>query len=115
MPLTPAQIDILNKLDAPNVRQRLQYAGAGSGSIVPGISSPDPLRIDVEEWLALKDREASKLQSDTLWYAKAAFWGTVVVGVAGIIVTIFAALLGSEQGGRYARCGSYRKIPLRSL
>ena len=33
MPLTPAQIDILNKLDAPNVRQRLQYAGAGSGSI----------------------------------------------------------------------------------
>jgi hypothetical protein len=94
MPLTPAQLAILNKLGASNVRPRLQYAGAGSGSAVPGISSPDPSRIDVEEWLAEKDREASKLQTDTLWYAKAAFWGTISVGVAGIIVTILAAVFG---------------------
>ena len=66
----------------------------GNGSAVPGISSPDPSRIDVEEWLAEKDREASKLQVDTLWYAKAAFGGTISVGVAGIIVTIVAALFG---------------------
>jgi hypothetical protein len=94
MPLTPAQVDMLNKLGAPNVRRRLQYAGAGSGSLVPGLSSPDPSRIDIEEWLAQRDREASKLQTDTLWYAKAAFWGTISVGIAGIIVTIFAALFG---------------------
>jgi hypothetical protein len=94
MPLTPAQLAILNKLGASNVRPRLQYAGAGCGSAVPGISSPDPSRIDVEEWLAEKDREASKLQADTLWYAKAAFWATISVGVAGIIVTMVAALFG---------------------
>jgi hypothetical protein len=91
MPLTPSQLVILNKLGAANVRPRLQYAGAGSGSAVPGISNPDPSRIDVEEWLAEKDREASKLQADTLWYAKAAFWGTISVGIAGIIVTIIAS------------------------
>jgi hypothetical protein len=28
---------------APNVRQRLQYAGAGSGSVVPGLFKPRSL------------------------------------------------------------------------
>jgi hypothetical protein len=83
MPLTPAQLAMLNKLGAANVRPRLQYAGAGSGSAVPGISSPDPSRIDVEEWLAEKDREASRLQADTLWYAKARFGGRFWSGLLG--------------------------------
>jgi hypothetical protein len=65
-----------------------------AGRLCPAYSSPDPSRIDVEEWLAQRDREASKLQTDTLWYAKAAFWGTISVGIVGIIVTIFAALFG---------------------
>ena len=71
----PAQLAILNKLGASNVRPRLQYAGAGSGSAVPGISSPDPSRIDVEEWLAEKDRETSKLQADTLGMREGSFLG----------------------------------------
>ena len=63
MPLTPSQLVILNKLGAANVRPRLQYAGAGSGSAVPGISSPDPSRIDVEEWLAGKGSRSIKVAS----------------------------------------------------
>jgi hypothetical protein len=93
MPLSPEQINLLNKMGAPNVRQRMQHAGAGDGSIVQGLGNPWMSRGDVEEWLAEKDREASKLQADTLWWAKAAFWGTVSVGIVGIVVTIVAALL----------------------
>jgi hypothetical protein len=85
MPLTPEQIDILEKLGPSNVRNRLEYARVAGTSVLPGLRSHD----DVEEWLSQKDRQASKLQADTLRYAKAAFWGTVVT----IGVTVVVAIL----------------------
>jgi hypothetical protein len=47
-------------------------------------------RGDVEDWLAEQDREATKRQMDTLWWAKAAAW----IGAAGILVAIVIAALG---------------------
>jgi len=41
-------------------------------------------RGDVEEWLAEKSQEDSKLKHDILWWAKAATW----VGVTSILVMI---------------------------
>jgi hypothetical protein len=80
------QIRELERLGIDNVRQRLRYAGAGPGSIVPGLGDGRMLRGDVEDWLAGKDKalreRAEKLQEDTLWWAKAAAW----IAGAGIVV-----------------------------
>jgi hypothetical protein len=86
MPLTAEQLDMLDKLGPSNVRERLQYARAGGTSVLPG---PVP-HSDVEDWLAKKDREASKLQTDTLWWAKAA----ALIGLGGIIVAVLVAVFG---------------------
>jgi hypothetical protein len=77
----------------PNVCQRLRYAGAGPGSIVPGLGDGRMLRGDVEDWLAAKDNalreRAEKLQEDTLWWAKAAAW----IAGAGIVVGMVVSFL----------------------
>jgi hypothetical protein len=94
MPLTEAAKKELERLGAENVARRLNYAGAGSGSVVPGIVAPDPLRRDVEDWvndrLAERDRREAKDKADILWWAKAATW----VGAGGIVVAIIIAALG---------------------
>jgi len=75
------------------VRQKLRYAGAGQGSIVPGLGDGKMLRGDVEDWLAEKDnavrKRAEKLQEYTLRCAKAAAW----IAGAGIVVGTLVSFL----------------------
>jgi hypothetical protein len=76
-----------------NVRQKLRYAGAAQGAIVPGLGDGKMLRGDVEDWLAEQDKaakeRAEKLQQDTLWWAKAAAW----IAGAGIIIGTLVSFL----------------------
>jgi hypothetical protein len=85
MPLSQSDRAELDRLGADNVRHRLSYSGPGRdaviGSFGPGFSMT---RGDVEEWLVEKSQEATKLQRDILWWAKAATW----VGVTIILVMI---------------------------
>jgi|SRR5262249_50846960 len=101
MPLTPEQRAELERLTVSYVRQQLPYAGAGPGAVVPGLGNGTMLRGDVAEWVAEKDRELQRaqtqlqraqaqLQESTLFWAKVAAWA----GVAGIIVAIIIAVLG---------------------
>jgi hypothetical protein len=91
MALSPEDRERLEALSPEIVRQRLSYAGAGDGSIVPGLGRPkDLLRGDVEEWLAEKDKEAAKLQQKTLAWARAAAW----ISIVGIVVAVVLALIG---------------------
>lgn len=91
MAISPEDRAYLESLGVDNVRQRLSYAGSGGYAVVPGLGRGpglDLTRSDVEAWLAEKDRAARRLQSDTLWWAKAAAW----IGIAGIVVAIAIAL-----------------------
>jgi hypothetical protein len=88
MTVAPEQRAELERLGVENVRQRLDHAGSGAGSVVPGLGpSFDMTRGEVEEWLAEKSQEATKLQLNILWWAKAAAW----IGFAGILVAIAIA------------------------
>jgi len=92
--LTSDQVRELERLGVDNVRERLRYAGAGAGSIVPGLGDGKMLRGDVEVWLAEQDKaarkRAEKLQEDTLWWAKAAAWLSGVGIIVGAIVSFLA-------------------------
>jgi hypothetical protein len=94
VPAVQDQTRELERLGMDNVRDRLRYADAGPGAIVPALGDGKMLRGDVENWLAQKDKalreHAQKLQEDTLWWAKAAAW----IGVAGILVAMAIAALG---------------------
>ena len=94
MALSFDQVRELERLGVDNVRERLRYAGAGSGSVVPGLGDGKMLRSDVEVWLAEKDeaarKRAEKLQEDTLWWAKAAAWLSGIGIIVGTIVAFFA-------------------------
>jgi|HubBroStandDraft_4_1064222.scaffolds.fasta_scaffold146036_2 hypothetical protein len=84
MPLSESDRAELERLGVDNVRQRL-VPGSGGGSVVPGLGPGFGMtRGDVEEWLAEKSQEATKLQRDILWWAKAATW----IGVTNILVMI---------------------------
>jgi hypothetical protein len=84
MPLSESVRADLDRLGVDNVRHRL-VPGSGGGSLVPGLGPGVGItRSDVEEWLAEKSQEATKLQLNILWWAKAAFW----VGVTSILVTL---------------------------
>jgi hypothetical protein len=90
MPLPPEHRAELERLGVENVRQRLDHSGPGAGSVVPGLGpSIGMTRGDVEEWLAERSQEATKLQLDILWWAKAA----TLIGGVGILVTIAIAAL----------------------
>ena len=93
MPLTFDQARELERLGMDNVRERLRYAGASPGSVVPALGDGKMLRGDVEDWLAERDKalreRAEKLQQDTLWWAKAAAW----VAGAGIVVGAIVSFL----------------------
>jgi hypothetical protein len=52
------------------------------------------LRGDVEDWLAERVRESAKLEADTLFFTKAAFW----IGGLGLLVAIIIALLDRLAG-----------------
>jgi hypothetical protein len=80
----------LDRLGTDNVTLKLQYAGPGRGSVVPGLLDGMISRGDVEDWLAERSREATKLQSDTLWWAKAAAW---IAGIS-ILVSVLVSLIG---------------------
>jgi hypothetical protein len=85
MPLSQSDRAELERLGVDNVRQRLDFSGPNSGAVIPGLGPGFGMtRSDVEEWLAEKSREATKLQLNILWWAKAAFW----VGVTSILVTL---------------------------
>jgi hypothetical protein len=92
--LTSDQVRELERRGVDNVRERLRYAGAGAGSIVPGLGDGKMLRGDVEVWLAEQDKaarkRAEKLQEDTLWWAKAAAWLSGVGIIVGAIVSFLA-------------------------
>jgi hypothetical protein len=84
MPLSSSNRAELDRLGVDNVRQWL-VPGSGGGSVVLGLGPGFGMtRSDVEEWLAEKSQEATKLQLNILWWAKAAFW----VGVTSILVTL---------------------------
>jgi hypothetical protein len=94
MPLTFEQRKECEHLGPDNVRRQLAYAGAGAGSIVPGLGDGMMLRGDVQEWLAEIERKNTEEQkqatANTLFWAKVAAWA----GIIGIVVTIVIALLG---------------------
>ena len=95
MGLTPDQVCELERLGVDNVRDRLRYAGASGGAIVPGLGDRSQmLRRDVEDWLVEQDKVArkrvEKLQEDTLWWAKAAAW---LSGVGIIVAAIVSFLI----------------------
>ena|SRR5579872_996418 len=90
MPLTPDERAKFERLGVENVRQRLNYGGAGDGSIIPGLGiQRDVVRREVEDWLYDKDRETAKLQTDILWWAKAATW---IGGLSLLVVVVIAVL-----------------------
>jgi hypothetical protein len=85
MPLSSSDRAELDRLGVDNVRHRLAFSNSGGGAVVPGLGPGFGMtRSDVEEWLAEKSREATKLQLNILWWAKAAFW----VGVTSILVML---------------------------
>jgi hypothetical protein len=80
----------LERLGLDNVKMKLGYAGPGPGAAVIGLGPGFGMtRGDVEEWVAEQTRAATKLQIDTLRWAKAAAW----IGVAGIAVSAALAVL----------------------
>src|SRR6266480_2474056 len=98
MALSEDEKNLLNQRGMEVVRLQMHYAGAGRGSVVPGLGNGMISRGDVEDWLTEQERKATSLQARTLWWAKAAFWGTVSVGVTGIIATVVIALFGALFG-----------------
>lgn len=91
MSLTREERALLERLGVENVRQRLDHAGSGGGSVISGLGpSFGMTRSDVEAWLAEKDQEARKMQLDILWWAKTAAF----IGAAGILVAIAIAVIG---------------------
>jgi len=85
MPLSPSDRAELGRLGADNVRHRLSYAGPSRDAVITSLGPGFGMtRGDVEEWLAEKSQEDSKLKHDILWWAKAATW----VGVTSILVMI---------------------------
>lgn len=50
------------------------------------------LRGDVEEWIAERNAAADRLQSQTLWWAKAAAWIAGLIGIVGIVVAVLIAV-----------------------
>src|ERR1700677_1841324 len=90
VPLSPSDGSELEGLQTANVRQRLDHAGPGASSVVPGLRPQFGMtRSDVEEWLAEKSREAANLQLNILWWAKA---GALIAG-GGILVAIAIAII----------------------
>ena len=85
MPLSQSDRAELDRLGADNVRHRLSYAGPSKDAVITSLGPGFCMtRGDVEEWLAEKSQEDSKLQHDILWWAKAATW----IGVRSILVMI---------------------------
>jgi hypothetical protein len=90
MPLCPDDRAELERRGIGNVRQRLDHAGPGSGSVVPGLGPNFGMtRSDVEDWLSEKDRAAANLQTNILWWAKAAAW---ISGASILVAVVIAAL-----------------------
>jgi hypothetical protein len=88
MALSDADRAELDRLRIENVKLKLSHANPGADSPVPGLGPGFGMaRGDVEGWLAEQDREATKRQIDTLWWAKAAAW----ISAAGILVAIVIA------------------------
>jgi hypothetical protein len=87
----------LDRLGIDNVRLKIAYAGPGPGSVVPGLGPGFGMtRSDVEEWLAEQSRDASRLQLNILWWAKAAAW----ISLFGIVVAMVIAGLAYLPLGR---------------
>jgi hypothetical protein len=53
-------------------------------------------RGDVEEWLVEKSQEATKLQRDILWWAKAATWVGVTIILVMIALTALSYILPTD-------------------
>jgi|GEM_PF-4919834 hypothetical protein len=94
MSLSDADREELERVGPENVRSKLAYAGTGRGATVPGLGKGMMLRGDVEDWLAERVRESAKLEADTLFFTKAAFW----IGGLGLLVAIIIALLDRLAG-----------------
>ena len=60
MALTASEQAALEAAGAANIRDKLRYAGPGSGAVVPGLASGNLSRGDVEDWLAGKEREEKR-------------------------------------------------------
>jgi hypothetical protein len=93
MTLNADQRKKLDLMRVSAVRLKLQYAGPGEGSVVPGLLDGMVLRGDVEGWLAEQDDRADQLQANTLWWAKAATVVGVIFGLLGIVVAIAIAVV----------------------
>jgi hypothetical protein len=76
----------LDSMGMAAVQKKLDHAGAGHGSIVPGFKCGNIERGFVEDWIAAKEREATNLQAATLLWAK-------IAAVIGVVVTIVVPFL----------------------
>jgi hypothetical protein len=95
MALSPSERAELDRLGVANVQLRLAYSGPGAGAMVPALGRGYGMdRGDVEDWLAERTRETEKMQSDTLWWAKAAAWIGAIGSAVGVVVAIIIAALG---------------------
>src|SRR5262249_30432656 len=97
MSLSDADREELERVGPENVRSKLAYSGTGRGATVPGLGKGMMLRGDVEDWLAERVRESAKLEADTLFFTKAAFW----IGGLGLLVAIIIA--------QFDRLGGWRR------
>jgi hypothetical protein len=85
-PLTPEQRRVLEELGIERLKMRLDpmVTGIGDGASVFGLK-PDITRRQAEQWMMDKLRAEKRLddkeKGDTLWWAKAAAIGTVIVPV----------------------------------
>src|SRR5262249_58222184 len=100
MSLSDADREELERVGPENVRSKLAYAGTGRGATVPGLGKGIMLRGDVQDWLAERVRESAKLEADTLFFTKAAFW----IGGVGLLDLVIIDLFDNFDGeGRRRR------------
>jgi hypothetical protein len=102
MPLSAQQRAELESLGPATIRAKLNQPGTGRGASLfgfkTGVEGGQLVRGDVEDWLAEKYIEEAATQNSILRWAKIAAWAgiasviaTVLIGAAGIGVTIWLA------------------------
>lgn len=90
MPLTPELRAKLDRLGLTEVLLHYERADPHNYRSTLTTLEGAPARGDVGEWIAEKEREATHIVAQTLFWAKAA----ALIGVFGVVVAIIIAALG---------------------
>jgi hypothetical protein len=88
MALTRDERTVLEAAGVATVRDRLRHAGTGRGAAVPGFSSGDLARGDVEDWLANKEHQESRALRCRANLGIAISLVSMVVGLAGLVLAL---------------------------